>query len=144
MKKTASFFVVITLFILVNGCGVPESDYKQLESELAALKVELTQTQNEINSLSKDLTARQKENESLKSQLDKYKVEVKRLKAMASSRPGSAEKQTSAKKPRIYKVKPGDTLWGISRTTGVSVDELKKANNIKGNDLSVGQELLLP
>ncbi len=43
-----------------------------------------------------------------------------------------------------YKVQSGDTLWGIARKYGVTVDELKSANNLKDNSLSVGQYLLIP
>ena len=40
-----------------------------------------------------------------------------------------------------YIVKSGDTLWSISKKTGLTVDELKKINNLSGNLLSVGQVL---
>lgn len=40
-----------------------------------------------------------------------------------------------------YTVKSGDTLWTISRVYGLTVDELKKLNNLTSNTLSVGQTL---
>jgi len=43
-----------------------------------------------------------------------------------------------------YKVKSGDTLWSIARKNGISVDELKKANNLTSNSLSIGQLLYIP
>ena len=43
-----------------------------------------------------------------------------------------------------YTVKSGDSLWSISRKFGVSVDELKNANNLSSNLLSVGQNLIIP
>lgn len=43
-----------------------------------------------------------------------------------------------------YTVKSGDTLWSIARKLGVTVDELKQANNLAGNLLNVGQNLLIP
>ena len=43
----------------------------------------------------------------------------------------------------IYIVKKGDTLWSIARENNISVDELKKLNNLTSNLLSVGQELVL-
>ena len=42
-----------------------------------------------------------------------------------------------------YTVK-GDTLESISKETGVSVDEIKKANDLQGDILYVGQELIIP
>ncbi len=43
-----------------------------------------------------------------------------------------------------YVVKSGDTLWGIAREFGVSVDELKQKNNLSSNSLKLGQILLIP
>ena len=43
-----------------------------------------------------------------------------------------------------YTVKSGDSLWSISRKFGVTVNELKKANNLSSNLLSVGQNLIIP
>lgn len=40
-----------------------------------------------------------------------------------------------------YTVKAGDTLYGISNTYKVTVDNLKKWNNLKSNNLFVGQKL---
>ena len=43
-----------------------------------------------------------------------------------------------------YTVKSGDSLWSISRKFGITVDELKSANNLSSNLLSVGQNLIIP
>ena len=43
-----------------------------------------------------------------------------------------------------YIVKKGDSLWSISRTYGITVDELKKLNNLTSNLLSIGQILRIP
>ena len=43
-----------------------------------------------------------------------------------------------------YTVKSGDSLWSISKKFGITVDELKKANNLSSNLLSVGQNLIIP
>lgn len=48
--------------------------------------------------------------------------------------------QTSAK---TYTVKAGDSLWKIAQANGLSVDELKSANNLTGNLILVGQVLNL-
>lgn len=44
----------------------------------------------------------------------------------------------------VYVVKPGDTLWNIARKNNISVDELKRLNNLTNNMLSIGQKLILP
>lgn len=42
-----------------------------------------------------------------------------------------------------YKVAKGDTLYSISRRSGVAIDDIKKWNNLSNNTLSVGQTLKL-
>ena len=44
----------------------------------------------------------------------------------------------------IYIVRNGDTLYGIANRYGVSVDDLRRYNNLPGNLLSVGQQLFIP
>lgn len=43
-----------------------------------------------------------------------------------------------------YIVKNGDTLYGIARNYGISVEELKDANGLTNNILSIGQKLIIP
>ena len=43
-----------------------------------------------------------------------------------------------------YIVKAGDTLYGIARKYGVSVDDLKDYNGLKSNSLSIGQVIKIP
>ena len=40
-----------------------------------------------------------------------------------------------------YTVKSGDSLWSISKKFGISVAELKNANNLSSNLLSIGQKI---
>lgn len=42
-----------------------------------------------------------------------------------------------------YQVKKNDTLYNISKRSGVSVDNIKKYNNLKSNNITVGQKLYL-
>ena len=44
----------------------------------------------------------------------------------------------------LMKLKLGDTLYGVARIYGVTVDELKKDNNLTNNILTVGQVLNIP
>ena len=44
----------------------------------------------------------------------------------------------------IYIVKRGDTLYSIARDNNITVDELKRANNLNTNIISVGQKILIP
>ncbi|MGE8206396.1 cell wall hydrolase [Heyndrickxia sp. NPDC080065] len=43
-----------------------------------------------------------------------------------------------------YTVKSGDTYWNLASKYGVTISELKKANNKQDNVLKVGQNLVIP
>lgn len=47
-------------------------------------------------------------------------------------------------KENVYIVKPGDTLYRIANTYGVSINDLITANNLTSNILTIGQELVIP
>ena len=53
-------------------------------------------------------------------------------------------KNEDIKESNIYTVKKGDSLWLIANKYGTTVDELKNANNLKSNTLSIGQTLIIP
>jgi len=63
------------------------------------------------------------------------------------STPEQSSPTTTPSEPegQVYIVKSGDTLYGIAKKFGVSVDDLVKANNIKDpNKLSIGDKLIIP
>ncbi|MEJ5310096.1 MAG: LysM peptidoglycan-binding domain-containing protein [Anaerolineae bacterium] len=45
---------------------------------------------------------------------------------------------------RTHIVQSGDTLYNISRRYGVTVDQLRQRNNITGDMIRVGQQLIIP
>ena len=49
-----------------------------------------------------------------------------------------------ADEPGTYRVRRGDTLSGIARRFGVSVDALRSANGLRGDRILVGQALIIP
>jgi len=62
----------------------------------------------------------------------------------APTGPGAADMQTDAKgSPNIHVVKPGETLYRISRRYGVKVDTLRKWNKLPDDIIEVGQKLIV-
>ncbi|NNK88156.1 MAG: LysM peptidoglycan-binding domain-containing protein [Flavobacteriaceae bacterium] len=45
--------------------------------------------------------------------------------------------------PKEYEVRAGDTLYSISRRYNLSVETLKRMNNLSGNEISIGQVLII-
>lgn len=58
----------------------------------------------------------------------------------------SSKKDTSTSdtKATYHKVRKGETLSTIARKHGTTVQKIKKANNIKGDNIQVGQRLSIP
>lgn len=48
-----------------------------------------------------------------------------------------------AKRGVTHVVKPGETLYAISRTFNVTIDQLRTWNDLLSNDISIGQELFV-
>ncbi len=60
---------------------------------------------------------------------------------ITTSKPDKIKTTTSGK---IYIVQPGDTLWDISRKyEGLSIEKIKKINNLKSNKIKPGQKLVI-
>ena len=55
----------------------------------------------------------------------------------------SSSQQKPSSSGTVYTVKSGDNLTKIAKKYNVTVDYIKKKNNLKSNDLKVGQKLKL-
>ena len=72
---------------------------------------------------------------------------AERVVAEASAERGAQQEQaggSSSDGVVRYRVRQGDTLWGIARAYGTTVDEIKAANNLSGSRIEVGQLLRVP
>lgn len=71
--------------------------------------------------------------------------ETKPAPAPAAPKAKEKTKQTQPKgKTRTHTVQKGDNLYRLSVKYGVSVDEIKRANNLKDINLKIGQKLKIP
>ena len=69
------------------------------------------------------------------------KASVSAAKSGTSSKKSKSRQQSA----RYYTVKKGDTLSGIaSKYRGVTVSQIKRANNLRSNNIRPGQRLVIP
>jgi len=81
-----------------------------------------------------------------------YRPEILKMRGNRKSIPSSASRRPPATThssrispgEKVYTVKPGDTLYGIAKRHGTSVDKLKHANNLKDNNIHPDQRLTIP
>ena len=50
---------------------------------------------------------------------------------------------TSSSGPKTYTVRPGDSLWIISQKHSLSVEQIKRLNNLNSNSIKPGQKLII-
>jgi peptidoglycan endopeptidase LytE len=62
-------------------------------------------------------------------------------KAEVKVKPIAKGKLTPASKPATYIVKKGDSIYSISKKTGLSVAEIKRINHLRGNAVKPGRRL---
>jgi LysM repeat protein len=107
-----------------TGLSALRSQTESLSQQVQNLETKLGQNLNQINA--------------------KLAVLEKSQKSVIKAAPAASQNKTKAAKPRIHVVKAGETLYQISRKYGVTVDQLKKFNNM-GKDVTIrpGQELVV-
>lgn len=71
-------------------------------------------------------------------------AQAKEEKAKAKAAAQSASKNTYDGPVMEYEVVAGDNLFFIAKAFNTSVNKLKEMNNLKNNNLRVGQKLLVP
>lgn len=75
---------------------------------------------------------------------EKKVEETPRVAPKAESKAAKAKKKQEAPKPRTHKVRKGENLSKIAARYGTTVDKIKKANNLKNNNIQAGQRLSIP
>ena len=110
-----------------------------LMHELQQLRRDVRSYNGQISQLNSKMSALETK------QAQEMKELIKRveglLKKSVASRPSSKPARGSG---REHVVESGHTLSAIAQAYGVSVKSIKKANNLKGDSIYVGQKLFIP
>jgi LysM repeat protein len=143
--------VVIALVVIggimyfVNKRGAPSGG--SLEGKVASLEQKITQMESQLAEIQGKVTAPAAD-PALAQRVDML---VQRVEALEKKKQAPAEskmkdsgsaKPASPGKKQSHTVQKGETLSGISKKYGISVEELRKLNNLPaGQPLRVGQKL---
>ena len=120
------------------------SELQRQVKELAAKNKEMEQ---EMQRLKRQNAA---EAEAREAQLREISKQIKRLASLpppaapVATTPGKKSDAGSNQNYEIFEVPKGATLSAIAKAYNVSVQSIKRANNMKDNNLRVGQKLKIP
>lgn len=126
-----------------------ENRLNRMEQNANALEKENSNLKQEIANLKKQVSALTVSNESYEKTLKKISSNLDTLSSIESSGNKSTfQKNNSSSNVSTsyaeYEVQKGATLSAIAAAYGVTVNEIKKANNLKNDNLRIGQILKIP
>ena len=119
-----------------------ESRNRQMAAQLQAVREQMAGLQEETMALREAAALKEKEREGgrpARSAARAKRVEPDTPQVEAPQGEASAENGT----PIYHEVKPGETLFRLSRQYRVDVAKIKSWNNLQDNTISVGQELIV-
>ncbi len=148
--------IIILLVIFLSGPN-DSVDGKQLQSlEAKILQLEkklvsigpMEQSSGRLGSLEQKLSRISERfdgfNSTVTTQIDQIIKELSALHQKSSQTPKSVKTGQQATKPKFHQVRSKETLWGISRKYGLTIDQLRSYNNMGAKaTLQPGQRLKL-
>lgn len=126
---------------------------EQNQSEISERVVKVESMKREIEDLKSNVSALQSQLADLKSQMAKQRGEIiaelsSVIKKASTPTPAPVPVKTPVAsytgKTQIYKVQPGDTLSLIADAFSTKVSVVKELNNLKNDNIWVGQKLRVP
>ncbi len=113
-----------------------------LEQKIAGLEQQLAELQGKISSSSQDPTLFQQVN-ALAQKVESLEKQ-KQPTAESKAKPSPPSKPAVSTEKRYHTVQKGETLSGISKKYGISVEELRKRNSLSVDQpIRTGQKLLI-
>ena len=129
---------------------------RAVQDENANLEMKVSEMQRQI----KDLQSRNKEMEqelqrlkrqtaaeaeAREAQMRELSKQIKKLASLPPPTPVSNPKEKAPNQEyEIFEVPKGATLSAIAKAYNVSIQSIKRANNMKDNNLRIGQKLKIP
>ena len=156
--------VSVSLFAQAKDAYLKQQAYEEVQRVAGQVDI-LEQNQNDLSERVGKVEAMKREIEDLKSNVAALQAQLAELKSLVSKQRGEiiAElsgviKKAEASRPapapvpvssytgktEIYTVQSGDTLSLISEAFGSKISVIKDLNNLKNDNIRVGQKLRVP
>jgi LysM repeat protein len=130
--------LLLNAIFFIGGCGreTPKEDLglingrlEQLENKIAQLETQSTETKESVTTLGSYVKTLEERIDTLTQEIEKAPV---------------PKQATSQEKKQYHNVVRGDTLYSISRKYGLSVEEIRRLNNLNKNQpIQPGQKLMV-
>ena len=137
-RNLALFALLMMICCGSLGCGgeTPKEDLdlingrlEQLENKLEQLEVQSTEAKESVTTLGSYVITLEERIDTLTQKIEKAPV---------------SKQATSQEKKQYHNVVRGDTLYSISRKYGLSVEEIRRLNNLNKNQpIQPGQKLMV-
>lgn len=140
--------ILFVIYLSAGRSGPSKKDLESMEARLTQLDSRLRTLEplasridlleNQIKEVPHSLDEFKRSDSDLNRRLDALTQEVAKLEKTEAPAPPKS-------KARYHVVRRGDTLWGIAKKYGTTIEELRRVNKIsKGQELKIGQKILLP
>ncbi len=150
------FIVVVLLTVFLSGPKETDDDkqllllqtkIQQLEQEFASMG-SFDQTLDRLGKLEQKLSLVSDKfehfNSTVATQIDQIIKELSVLQQKSAQKPQPVTSAQKQSKPQYHQVRPKETLWGISRQYGLTLDQLRSYNRMGSNaTIQPGQKLKL-
>ena len=131
--------------------GELDSEVKRSKNELMEYEARNRELTSQLQAAQEQMARVQEEAEAMKeSALLERKAKADMKRALTPTHkplpvePGpTGSSQGSMESPTVHVVKPGETLYRISRRYGVAVDKVRKWNKLPDDIIEVGQRLIV-
>ena len=115
-----------------------QSKLANLEQKISSLEKQITELQGKVSTLGPDPALLQK----FDALTQKVEALEKQPAAQTKAKPSASSKPAASTEKQFHTVQKGDTLYGISKKYKISVENLRKLNNLSGDPaLRAGQKL---
>jgi len=122
-----------------------QGQVESIEMENARLMQEMQQLRNEVRSYSSQISQLNSNMQALEAKQARESQEViNRVEGLLKKSVASSPSTPSRGAGREHVVEAGHTLSAIAQAYGTTVDAIKKANNLKSDNIYVGQKLFIP